>query len=181
MADPADTGGGDSRNQGDQGGSVEPEGDEAEQHGQQPTFQPADQQQIAEQSVDHAGETVAGRGPEQHDRHLHQQHGDPDRDVVPQPPGEHKPAQRQEHGAVRHQVGEPGVAERGAEQSPPGQARTHGQVPLPGEQDLIDQFLAPGHSEQQQRQQKALTHPMRAAVSMMARRRHNLPPHESPA
>ena len=61
---------------------------------------------------------MAGAGPDQGDRHRHEQYTQPDRDVILHSAAEHQPTERNEHQAVGEQMPETGMAEGSGEHAP---------------------------------------------------------------
>ncbi len=110
---------------------------------------------------------MARSWPEQGDREFNQQHANPHGEVIKASPRQHQPAQGQEHQCVGDQVAEARVAEWCGQDSPQRQLGPHRQIPLTTPEQLIDQFLSPGQTQQQQRNQPAVTHLQQAGITMM--------------
>ena len=110
---------------------------------------------------------MASRWPQHGDGNRNEQHANPHGEVITSAPRQHQPAQRQEDQRVGDQMAEARVAERCGQDSPQRQPGPHRQIPLTTPEQLIDQFLSPGETQQQQRNQPAATHLQQAGITMM--------------
>ncbi len=168
MADPAHACGRSPGKKSGQGTAEQHQRDQAQQDGERPPFEKADQQQVAEEAIHHAREAMGADGPEEPHRDLHQDDRDPNGDIGPGVPRQHQVTEGKKHQAVGEQMPKAPMAEGGRDQRPPGRPRAHGQVPATGEHQLIDQLLEPGDAEEDQRKRDHCTRNVTPITAVMS-------------
>ena len=154
MADPAHPCRGEDRQQARQDSAIEQQGAQGEDQAEGPALEPANQEEITEQAVDHTRESVAAVRPPEPDGNGRDEDPQPDREVVPFAFEANHPRQRQKQGAVGQQMAPAAVAEGSRQDSQRGPPGNHRQIPLPPEQELIDPLLQPGDSQDDDRDQQ---------------------------
>ena len=167
MSDPAHSSGGETGNEGEQCGSVQPERHKAQENRENPFFQPTDQEEITKQAVHNPGQTMADCRPEQSNGYFKNDHRCPDSEVVPRSSRQDQPAERKKNDAVGDEMGEAGMTEGCGEDPPERLILSHRQIPLPPEDDLVEELLNPGDGKEQQRNQETPAQLSSAMTTMM--------------